>query len=386
MRRRITILGSTGSVGRSALEVARSHPERLEVVGLAARGSHPERLVEQILEFRPARVAIADAAAAARVREAIPAEVEVLEGATGLAELAADTAADRVLAALVGVAGLPAVHAALAAGRDVALANKESMVVAGSLLRTLAKRTGARLLPVDSEHAAAHQAMFQAAPENVARLVLTASGGPFLRRRDDFAGITPAQALAHPTWQMGRRITIDSATLMNKGFEVIEAVHLFDVPEERVDVVVHPQSQIHALVEYRDGTWLAQLAPNDMVFPVQYALGWPERWACPFERLEPSRLGRLDFEPVDDERFPALRIAREALRLGPSGPAVLNAADEVAVEAFLAERLPFAAIPRLVEAVVAAHEPGPVDDLDTALAWDAWGRRRAQELLPRMER
>ncbi|MGH9381974.1 MAG: 1-deoxy-D-xylulose-5-phosphate reductoisomerase [Thermoanaerobaculia bacterium] len=383
MRRRITVLGSTGSVGRSALEVVRRHPERLEVVGLAARGSHPRRLIEQILEFRPARVAVVDAAAAARVREAIPGGVEVVEGAAGLAELAADAAADRVLAALVGVVGLPAVHAALAAGRDVALANKESLVVAGALLLGVARRTGARVLPVDSEHAALHQAMQGAPADAVHRLVLTASGGPFRLRDEDFAGITPGEALAHPTWQMGPRITVDSATLMNKGFEVIEAVHLFGLPLERVDVVVHPQSQVHALVEYSDGTWLAQLAPNDMVFPVQYALGWPERWASPFERLEPSRLGRLDFEPVDEQRFPALRLAREAFRLGPSGPAVLNAADEIAVEAFLAERLPFSAIPGLVAAVLEDHQPGPVDDLEGALAWDRWGRQRARELLPR---
>lgn len=382
MSRRITILGSTGSVGTSALEVVRRHPERLAIHGLAARGSRPDHLLEQIREFRPARVAVVDPAAAAHVRQAVPGGVEVLEGAAGLVELAADPAAERVLAALVGIAGLPAVHAALAAGRDVALANKESLVVAGALLVDLARRTGARLLPVDSEHAAVHQALHSAADDPPHRIVLTASGGPFrLRDAAEFATITPAQALEHPTWKMGRRITVDSATLMNKGFEVLEAVHLFGVPLERVEVVIHPQSQVHALVEFRDGTWLAQLAPNDMVFPVQYALGWPQRWACPFARLEPHRLGRLDFEPVDDARFPALRLAREAFRLGPSGPAVLNAADEVAVAAFLDGRLSFPGIARLVETVLADHDPGPLEDLEAALAWDGWGRRRAQDLL-----
>jgi 1-deoxy-D-xylulose-5-phosphate reductoisomerase len=276
------------------------------------------------------------------------------------------------------------VHAALSAGKGVALANKESMVVAGRLLTGIAAATGAALLPIDSEHAALHQALRAGRPEEVERLVLTASGGPFLRRdRATFDSIRPAEALKHPTWSMGAKITVDSATLVNKGLELIEAHWLFGVPAERIEVVVHPQSIVHSLVEWRDGSWIAQLGPNDMIFPIQYALAYPDRWANRFARLEPSRLGSLDFLPLDRAAFPAVDLARAALAAGDSAPAVFNAANEVAVHAFLDGRLGFPRIVGTVEAVLERHRPEPVASLDEALGWDAWGRAEAAAELAR---
>jgi 1-deoxy-D-xylulose-5-phosphate reductoisomerase len=293
----------------------------------------------------------------------------------------------RVLAAIVGAAGLPPVHAALAAGKGVALANKESLVVAGGLLTALAARTGARILPIDSEHVALHQALRAGSAEEVRRLVLTASGGPFLHRDEaSWETIRPEEALRHPTWRMGAKITVDSATLMNKGLELIEASHLFGLPPEHIDVVVHPQSIVHSLVEYRDGSWIAQLARNEMVFPIQYALAYPERWENTFPRLDLAALGQLTFLALDDRRFPSVRMARQALAAGPSAPAVLNAANEVAVAAFLGGEVPFPAIFDTVAEVLDRHRPEPVADLDAALAWDAWGRREAEELLARLAR
>ncbi len=286
------------------------------------------------------------------------------------------------MAAVVGAAGLPAVYGALAAGKDVALANKESLVVAGGLLTRLAEKNGAKILPVDSEHVALHQALRSGARSEVRRLMLTASGGPFRTRDlDTWHEIDRAQALAHPTWEMGDKISIDSATLMNKGLELIEASHLFGLPAERIDAVVHPQSIVHSLVEFCDGSWIAQLSVNEMVFPIQYALAFPDRWDNDFPRLEPEELGRLDFEPLDRVRFPAVDLAREAMSMGDSGPAVMNAANEIAVHAFLEDRLSFVGIVPLVREVLRSHEPTTVCSLEDALAWDAWGRKRAQELL-----
>jgi 1-deoxy-D-xylulose-5-phosphate reductoisomerase len=282
----------------------------------------------------------------------------------------------------VGAAGLPATYAALEAGKDVALANKESLVVAGKLLKEVAQASGAQLLPIDSEHVALHQSLRSGHSSEVHRLMLTASGGPFRTR--DFATwneIKPEEALRHPTWQMGAKISIDSATLMNKGLELIEAHHLFDVPPDRIEVVVHPQSIVHSLVEYRDGSWLAQMSVNDMIFPIQYALAYPDRWENEFERLEPHQLGRLEFEPVDARRFPSIDLARATLSMGDSAPAVLNAANEVAVRGFLEGRIPFPAIVATAERVLDSYEPGPITSLDDALQYDAWGRARARELL-----
>ena len=294
---------------------------------------------------------------------------------------------DLLLAAVVGAAGLPAVHGALASGKDVALANKESLVVAGGLLTRLAKQTQAKILPVDSEHVALHQALRSGASTEVRRLMLTASGGPFRTRElSTWHEIDRQQALAHPTWEMGAKISIDSATLMNKGLELIEASHLFEIPAERIDAVVHPQSIVHSLVEFCDGSWIAQLSVNEMIFPIQYALAYPDRWDNDFPRLEPEQLGRLEFEPLDHKKFPAVDLAREALAMGDSGPAVLNAANEIAVHAFLEERIAFVRIVPLVQEVLRSHQPETVTSLEGALAWDRWGRDRALELLSSKEK
>ncbi|QQR74942.1 MAG: 1-deoxy-D-xylulose-5-phosphate reductoisomerase [Holophagales bacterium] len=384
MRQRLALLGATGSIGASALEVVRHHPDRLEVVTLAAHGRHPAKLAAMARELGVRLVAVADEDAARALRAELPTTIPVLVGRAGLEAAATHPDVDRVVAAMVGAAGLPAVHAALAAGKDVALANKESLVVAGTLLTELAARTGAAILPIDSEHVALHQALRSGAREEVRRLVLTASGGPFLHRdAATWEAIRPEEALRHPTWSMGAKITIDSATLMNKGLELIEASHLFALGPERIDVIVHPQSIVHSLVEYRDGSWVAQLARNDMALPIQYALSLPERWENSFPRLDLAALGSLTFLALDDRRFPSVRLARQALASGESAPAVLNAANEEAVHAFLGGRLAFPAIFDTVAEVLDLHRPVPVPTLEDALAWDDWGRRRAHEVLAR---
>ena len=382
MSRRIALLGSTGSIGESTLQVILHHPDRLCVEALAAHGSKLDRLEEQVREFRPSLVAVHDPQKAAELQDRVGATAKVVSGEAGLVEVARLEGVDLVVAAVVGVAGLPATYAALEAGKDVALANKESLVVAGKLLKEVARASGAQLLPIDSEHVALHQSLRSGHPSEVHRLMLTASGGPFRTR--DFAtwnDIKPEEALRHPTWQMGAKISIDSATLMNKGLELIEAHHLFDVPPDRIEVVVHPQSIVHSLVEYRDGSWLAQMSVNDMIFPIQYALSYPDRWENEFERLEPHQLGRLEFEPVDARRFPSVDLARATLSMGDSAPAVLNAANEVAVGAFLEGKILFPAIVSSAEKVLESHEPGPIASLEDALQYDAWGRRRTRELL-----
>ena len=373
----LAVLGSTGSVGRSALRVVASHPDRLHVEALAAFGSHLDELAEQAFRFRPRCVAVTDATAAERLE--LPSGVELRAGPQAIRDVCLLPGVDRIVAAIVGSAGLPPVHAAVASGKDVALANKESLVVAGSILMELARRTGARILPVDSEHAALHQALRCGEPSEVRRLVLTASGGPFRDRpAATFDAILPDEALAHPTWEMGAKITIDSATLMNKGLELVEACHLFSLAPERIDVVIHPQSLIHSFVEYCDGSWIAQLSVNDMVFPLQYALSYPERWANEFPRLDPGALGSLELSPVDHAKFPCLGLARGAIRAGGSAPAVLNGANEVAVRAFLAGRIRFPDIPRVVETVLGNHAVEPLESVEQALGWDAWGRERAE--------
>jgi 1-deoxy-D-xylulose-5-phosphate reductoisomerase len=375
-------LGSTGSIGTSALDVIRHHPERLELVTLAAHGSKLDLLEAQIQEFRPLMVAVFDPDKAAALAARLGNETKVVAGPEGLLETATLAEVDLLLAAVVGAAGLPAVHAALSLGKDVALANKESLVVAGGLLTRLAKKNDAKILPVDSEHVALHQALRSGARREVRRLMLTASGGPF-RTRDlaSWHEIDREQALAHPTWEMGAKISIDSATLMNKGLELIEASHLFELPAERIDAVVHPQSIVHSLVEFCDGSWIAQLSVNEMVFPIQYALAYPDRWDNDFPRLEPEQLGQLDFEPLDHQKFPAVDLAREAMAMGDSGPAVLNAANEIAVHAFLEDRIPFMRVVPLVQEALRTHEATKVATLDEALAWDRWGRQKAEELL-----
>ena len=382
MKTRLALLGSTGSIGTSALDVIRHHPERLELVTLAAQGSDLDRLAAQIGEFQPLAVAVFDPEKAAALADRVGEGTRIVSGPEGLVEVATLPEIDLLLAAVVGAAGLPAVHGALAAGKDVALANKESLVVAGGLLTRLAKQNKARILPVDSEHVALHQALRSGARTEVRRLMLTASGGPFRTRElSTWHEIDRTQALAHPTWEMGAKISIDSATLMNKGLELIEASHLFEIPAERIDAVVHPQSVVHSLVEFCDGSWIAQLSVNEMIFTIQYALAYPDRWDNDFPRLEPEALGKLEFEPLDHDKFPAVDLAREALAMGDSGPAVMNAANEIAVHAFLEERIPFVRIVPLVQEVLRSHRAATVDTLDEALAWDRWGRDKAAELL-----
>ena len=382
MRSRLALLGSTGSIGTSALDVIRHHPERLEVVTLAAHGSNLAELEAQIREFKPQVVAVFDPERASALATKIGDLTRVVAGPEGLIEVATLPEVDLLLAAVVGAAGLPAVHGALDSGKDVALANKESLVVAGGLLTRLAKQNQAKILPVDSEHVALHQALRSGARTEVRRLMLTASGGPF-RTRDHatWHEIDREQALAHPTWEMGDKISIDSATLMNKGLELIEASHLFEIPAERIDAVVHPQSIVHSLVEFCDGSWIAQLSVNEMIFPIQYALAFPDRWDNDFPRLEPEELGRLEFEPLDHQKFPAVDLAREAMAMGDSGPAVMNAANEIAVHAFLEDRIPFVRIVPLVQTVLRSHQPATVISLEDALNWDRWGRDKAVELL-----
>lgn len=368
------MLGSTGSIGTQALEVI-GRSKELQAVGLAA-GSGWETVVEQAREHGVPVIALAAEEAAERARGSWSGRV--LAGEEGVRELIASSGADLVLNAIVGAAGLGSTIVALTEGIDVALANKESLVLGGELVMALAEATGARLLPVDSEHSALYQLIGAEAPGTVERLVLTASGGPF-RGRDDLSGVSVTDALAHPTWRMGGRITIDSATLMNKGFEAIEAHHLFGVPYERIEVVVHPQSLIHSLIHLNDGASLAHLGYPDMRVPISYALHFPDRADVDVPRLDLAAAGSLTFEQPDLETFACLRLALEAGEAGGTAPCVLNAADEVAVAAFLAERIPFTAIPAVIERVLEEMPTRPVSHFDDLFATDAEARRRSEE-------
>jgi 1-deoxy-D-xylulose-5-phosphate reductoisomerase len=372
--RKVLILGSTGSIGTQALEVI-GRSEELRVVGLAA-GSDWELALRQAREHGVPAVAIADEEAAGRARDAW--RGHVLAGEEGVRELIVASGADLVLNGIVGAAGLGSTVVALTEGIDVALANKESLVVGGELVMALAEATGARLLPVDSEHSALHQLIASQAPGTVEKLVLTASGGPF-RGREDLAGVTVADALAHPTWSMGGRITIDSATLMNKGFEAIEAHHLFGVPYERIDVVVHPQSLVHSLIQLNDGCSLAHIGYPDMRVPISYALHFPERADVDVPQLDLVAAGELTFEAPDADTFACLRLALEAGEAGGTAPCVLNAADEVAVAAFLDGSIPFTGIAAVIERVLEEMPPQPVGHFDDLFAADAEARERSEE-------
>ena len=368
------MLGSTGSIGTQALEVI-GGSEELRVAGLAA-GSDWEMVVGQAREHGVPTVALADAEAAELARGSWSGRV--LTGEEGIRELIASSGADLVLNSIVGAAGLGSTIVALSEGIDVALANKESLVLGGELVMALAEARGARLLPVDSEHSALFQLTASEAPGTVERLVLTASGGPF-RGRVDLSGVSVADALAHPTWRMGGRITIDSATLMNKGFEAIEAHHLFGVPYERIEVVVHPQSLVHSLVHLNDGSSLAHLGYPDMRVPISYALHHPERADVDVPQLDLAAAGSLTFEQPDLETFACLRLALEAGRAAGTAPTVLNAADEVAVAAFLAERIPFTTIPAVIERVMEEMPAAPDTHFEDLFAADAEARERSQE-------
>jgi 1-deoxy-D-xylulose-5-phosphate reductoisomerase len=376
--KRVVILGATGSIGEQALEVI-SGSDQLAVAGLAA-GSNWKHLVEQARDHGVPAIALGDPEAAREAGRAW--KGRVLAGEEGVRELVATSGADLVLNGMVGSAGLGPTIVALAEGIDVALANKESLVVGGELVTALAEATDAQIIPVDSEHSALHQLVRTGSPGHVERLVLTASGGPF-RGRTGLSGVTAEEALAHPTWEMGGRITIDSATLINKGFELIEAHHLFGIAYERIDVVVHPQSIVHALVHLNDGASLAHVGLPDMRVPISYALHYPERADVELPAVDLAAIGELSFEKPDLDTFPCLRLAREAGEAGGTAPCVLNAADEVAVEAFLADRVPFTAIAEVVEATLEALPaavPGHFEDL---YAVDAEARDHARALVDR---
>jgi 1-deoxy-D-xylulose-5-phosphate reductoisomerase len=378
----VAILGSTGSIGQSALAVVDAHPGRLKVVGLAA-GDNAQRLAEQVRRYRPSIAAMATGGATDRLRAACEGVVAIADaGAEGLVAVATHPSVDIVICASAGTAGLDAVLAAIEAGKTIALANKEVLVMAGALVTEAARRRGVAILPVDSEHNAIHQCLHGRPPEQVRRLVLTASGGPFRElTAEALDGVDANAALCHPTWRMGRKITIDSATMMNKGLEVIEAHWLFGVEADRIDVVIHPQSIVHSMVELNDGSVIAQLGLTDMRLPIQYACSYPERWDTPLPPLDLTRSGRLEFFAPDDERFPCLRLAYRALRAGGTVPVVLNAANEVAVDAFLDGKLGFTSIPRVIERTMNAHTPERVSTLQVVRAADAWARAYALAVL-----
>jgi 1-deoxy-D-xylulose-5-phosphate reductoisomerase len=372
--RKVLILGSTGSIGTQALEVI-GRSDALQVVGLAA-GTGWELTIEQAREHGVPTIALADPSAAEQAQSAWSGRV--LAGEEGVVELIASSGADLVLNGIVGAAGLGSTVVALTEGIDVALANKESLVLGGELVMALAEATGARLLPVDSEHSALHQLIGSEAPGTVEKLVLTASGGPF-RGREDLSGVSVEDALAHPTWQMGGRITIDSATLMNKGFEAIEAHHLFGVPYERIDVVVHPQSLVHSLIHLNDGSSLAHLGYPDMRVPISYALHFPERADVDVPQLDLAAAGALTFEAPDPGTFACLRLALEAGEAGGTAPCVLNAADEVAVAAFLDGQIPFTGIAAVIEHVLEEMPSRPVTHFNDLFATDAEARQRSED-------
>jgi 1-deoxy-D-xylulose-5-phosphate reductoisomerase len=364
-KRRVVILGATGSIGTSARKVARDIPDRMEIVGMSAH-SNEAALREAGKEFPNAKLAISSGDG----------------GEERLVELATMPEADMVLISIIGTAGLRPALAAIEAGKDLAVASKEILVMAGEAVMTAAREQGVQVLPVDSEHNAIYQCLEGHASEHVRRLILTASGGPFRRLpADQLANVTIEQALKHPTWDMGRKITIDSATLFNKGLEMIEARWLFDVEMKRVDVIVHPQSIVHSMVEFIDGSVLAQLSTTDMCFPIQYAVTWPDRVPNTLAPLDFARLAKLDFEEPRRADFPALDLARQAGEVGGTLPAVLNAANEVAVAAFLDRRCSFPAIWQTVDATMQAHTPVAAPDLAAIVEADSWARRRAAELL-----
>jgi 1-deoxy-D-xylulose-5-phosphate reductoisomerase len=378
-KKRVVILGSTGSIGESALKVARDLPDRMEVVGLAA-GRSAEALRAQAAEFKPRAVALYETAGLDAIRGQLPAGTACHGGAEGLIKLATLPEADLVLISIVGTAGLAPALAAIRAGKAIAVASKEILVMAGEEVTREAARFKVPILPVDSEHNAIFQCLVGEQTRHIRRLILTASGGPFRKTpASDLATVTPAQALKHPTWNMGRKITIDSATLFNKGLEMIEARWLFGVPMSQVDVVVHPQSIVHSLVEFVDGSQLAQLSHSDMCFPIQYAVTYPDRLPNRLKPLNLAELSSLHFEAPDPERFPALRLAREAGTVGGTLPAVLNAANEIAVPAFLEGKILFPAIWHTVEAVMKRHKTVEHPHLDEILKADAWARATAQE-------
>jgi 1-deoxy-D-xylulose-5-phosphate reductoisomerase len=378
MKKKIIILGSTGSIGENALRVVAALPSQLKVIGMASR-TNTARLLAQASEFKVRQLAVGDPLAADAARSLLSRGTTLLAGPEGVEALAARKDADLVLCALVGMAGLKPVLAALRKGTDVAIATKEVLVAAGQMVMDCAARHKARLLPVDSEHSAIFQCLEGKPPSSIRRLILTASGGPFASRHDlDFDTVTAAQALKHPRWNMGQKVTVDSATLMNKGLEIMEAHWLFGIPYDRIDVVIHPESIVHSLVEFVDGSVLAQLSPPDMRFAIQHALTWPERRDGGLPKLDLASLGTLHFSPPDPLRFPCLGLARRAAITGGTMPCVLNAANEIAVEEFLAGNISFSGIWHTVEAVMNRHTSLAKPNLEKIHKADLWARQEAR--------
>lgn len=377
----IVILGSTGSIGTSTLDIVAKFPSQFRVVGLTA-GNNVEKLEEQVRVFKPLAVALAEESSAARLRSHCGREVEVLAGVAGMARIAALPEADLVISAIVGGAGLVPTLAAIRAGKNVALANKEPMVMAGQLMQAEARAKGVRIFPVDSEHSAIFQSMEGHRREDIRRLILTASGGPLWDLSlEQMRSVKPEQALRHPNWKMGAKITIDSATLMNKGLEVVEARWLFDVPASQIEVLVHRESIIHSLVEYRDGSVMAQLGLPDMRTPISYAMNYPQRMPLDPPPLDLAAIGKLTFHRPDHDRFPCLRLGYEALKIGGTMPAVLNAANEVAVAAYLNQKIGFLDIARVIRSTMDRHTPRPVGQIEEALQADGWARTTAEQLV-----
>jgi 1-deoxy-D-xylulose-5-phosphate reductoisomerase len=379
--KRVILLGSSGSIGESTCKVARALPDKMKLVGLGVAKS-TARLLEQAKEFGVSSLAVSDPKAAEKTRLHLAKGARLFEGPEGLTKMVEETEAEMVLVAIVGTAGLAPALAALRTGKDLAVASKEILVLAGSAVMGEARKKKRQVLPVDSEHNAIFQCLQGANGKEVRKIVLTASGGPFRQMpAKEMAKVTVAQALQHPTWSMGKKITIDSATMFNKGLEMIEAHWLFGLPMARVDVVVHPQSIVHSMVEFVDGSVLAQLSVTDMCFPIQYAITYPQRLPSGLPPLDLPKLGALTFEKPDEKRFPALRLAREAGEAGGTLPGVFNAANEVAVEAFLDEKIPFPRIWNLVESVMTSHQNIPAPDLAAIIAADGWARAEARKKL-----
>lgn len=382
----VTVLGATGSIGQSTLDVIRRHPDKYRVFALTAARS-VEQMAKDIAEFQPRYVVMADEAAASQLAEQTTSATEILSGDDAFAMVASHEEVHQVMAAIVGAAGLLPSLAAAKAGKRVLLANKESLVMAGPLFMQAVEQGGAELLPIDSEHNAIFQSMpaqysGEFAPHGIDKILLTASGGPFRgKQRSELQDVTPEQAVAHPNWSMGAKISVDSATLMNKGLELIEACFLFHCQHEQVQVVVHPQSVIHSMVQYCDGSVIAELGQPDMRTPIAYGMAWPERIDAGVKHLDLFDIARFDFMPPDETTFPCLRLAREAFAVGGTMPAVLNAANEVAVDAFLRQELSFNAIPDLIEQVMKRHAVEQIDELQTVLAADNWARDCAHQLM-----
>jgi len=383
----IVILGSTGSIGTNTLDIVDRFPDEFRVVGLTA-GSNDEKLEEQVLKYRPRMVALAQDAAASKLRSRVTATgVEVLGGMDGITRVAQASEAELVISSIVGAAGLVPTLAAITSGKHIALANKEPMVMAGKLMQAEARQHGVRIFPVDSEHSAIFQSMEGHRRQDVHRVILTASGGPLWDfARAQLADVTPERALQHPNWKMGEKITIDSATLMNKGLEIIEARWLFDIPETQIDVLIHRESIIHSLVEYTDRSVIAQLGLPDMRTPISYAMRYPERMPLALPSLDLTDIGRLTFFKPDHDRFPCLRLGYEALRIGGTMPAAMNAANEIAVEAFLHGGIRFVDIPDIIRSTMEAHTPREFDSLGPALEADRSAREKAESLVHALAR